>query len=293
MHSNNVSTLIKRLAMTAAALALAQPAWAQTSSLYGWTYRPDAGGNVDFVSISDVDGHASFQFSIAVPTGYEARDLTYDPTAGGGAGRFFGLLRGSANSLLAEIDPMAQTMITHSISGLPNPGLEGIEFLKGTGLVMSGADVTGTINALFVVNHSGTVLQTGLVPGLQDQDSLYANSLGGNLHVSDVNHPTGGYYLNEWHDPFGTPILTGVYHGPRTGSELDVAIDPYSNIVYTSQRGRLARYDMGIQQQFVVGDFNYATIWGIATVPAPGSIVLGAVACSMIGLRRRGHARSV
>lgn len=272
---------MKRILMTLAGIALAQPVWAQSSSLYGWTYDR---GSVDFVSISDTDGHASFLFSLSLPAGYEARDLTYDPTGGG---KFWGQLRGGTDSLLAEIDPITQTMTTHSYTGLPNPGLEGIEYLKGEGLVVSGSDATGVINALFVVDHSGVVQKTMLVPSVKDQDSLCANSLGGNLHVSDVNDPTAGYKINEWHDPFGVPVLTGVYSGLVTRSELDVAIEPLSNTFYTSKGSSLIRYDMGLQKQIVVGDFNYADIWGIAAVPAPGPIAVGGAACSVVLRRRR------
>lgn len=272
---------MKRIATVLAGLALAPHAWAQTSSLYGWTYDH---GSVDFVSISQTDGHASFLFSIPLPSGYEARDLTWDPRDGG---RFWGQLRGGSDSLLAEIDPDTMTMTTHAYSGLPNPGLEGIEYLDGEGLVVSGADVTGVTNALFVVDHDGVVQKTMLVPAIQDQDSLCANSRGGNLHISDVNHPTNGYYINEWSDPFGTPVLTGVYSGYVSGRELDVAIDPMSNTLYTSSLSALYRYDMALQQQVLVGDFNYTGIWGIAAVPAPGPIAIVGLGCGMFFRRRR------
>ncbi len=40
------------------------------SGLYGWTRDRDSVGKIDFVNISESDGHASFLFDLVIPENY-------------------------------------------------------------------------------------------------------------------------------------------------------------------------------------------------------------------------------
>lgn len=165
--------------------------------------------------------------------------------------------------------------MTHSIyPGLQRDGVEGMEYLNPEGLVVSGPDVTGTINALYVVNHSGVVLDTALLPAIQDQDHLGANSLGGDLHVLDTNDPTNGYSINKWIAPFSeNPTLVGIYNGPNGGGVDVVDLAFFGGRFYTSGQTGLYRYVMSApQSREYLGSYNYSgrPIWGIAAVAGQG-----------------------
>lgn len=296
------------MVISIAAIAASQLSPAQASplpdGLYGWTRNRDVNGNIDFVSISVTGpnaGQASFMFSMAIPSGYQARDLTYNPENR----NFYGSLvpTGGGPFRFAQIDPDAVTPLTSNpYSGLQRDGVEGVEYFKDEGgVVVSGANTDGTINALYVVDHLGAVLSpipdnTALLPGIIDQDHLGANSLGlfgGKLHVFDWNDPTNGYKINAWNAPFGgSPTLTGVYSGPvLSGDPVDLAIDPFTNTFYSSGHSRLLRYNMTLQQQEVVGNYNYSgDIWGIAATPEPTTLTLAALgmAGGLLRWRRRG-----
>ncbi len=190
------------------------------------------------------------------------------------------------------------TLTYSAYTGLLADGVEGMEYFAAKGgIVVSGTDAGGT-NALYVVNHAGVVQETAVLPQIRDQDHLGANSLAGELHVLDTNHPTNGFRINEWVDPFGaTPTLVGVYDGPDPGLAADLAINPLTNTFYSSGLSNLLRYDFALQQQEVVGSYNYQrAIWGIAAVgsevPEPASLTLFGVGALGLGFMHRRRRQS-
>ena len=296
------STIAVGLAVSAAFHASPAHAISFAQGLYGWTHAADAAGMIDMVRISETTGQATLQFKVPIPSGFQANDLTFDPTNG----RLYGNLRDNAGNVrFAEIDPVTQTMNAVSYTGesLVSP-VEGIEYSRnedlrvpGKGLVISGGDNR------YRVTHAGVVSNTTFTfPPLFDQDSLGANATGGELHVFDSNNPNGsGYTINKWNDPPG-PFAAGhtisnIYNGPiLTGNERDLAIEPSANTFYASDLSRLVRFNLGSQQEVVVGSYNYpGEIWGIAFVssaspprPAPAlggrATLAAAVALSLLGV---------
>jgi len=223
---------------------------------------------IDFVSINETTGQATSLFQLPIPSGYEAATLTYNPLDG----QFYGILHDNANGtqLFATINPVSQSMTPLPFTGFPVGEIfEGLEYLQGVGLVVS----HGTTNAttkLSEVGPTGNLIPPSMpMPTIVDQDRLAANACGGKLHAFDTNHPTAGFTVNEWTDPFGSPSLTGVYNGPvDTNNDYDAAIDPLTNTFYVTRYLSLWYYNLSPANTAVmVGNFNYPNgIAGIAAV---------------------------
>lgn len=281
MTRMNVRSLVSA---ACAVVVMAGSSVASGSNLYGWTWAPDGDGNTHFVSINDQTGQASFLFAMTIPGVAQARDLTYDPTDG----HFYGNTRSiSGPGVLVDIDPVAMTCTTHTYSFADaNEYVDGIEYLAGVGLVVSHGNTAGT-TSLSAVSHSGVISGTALMPLVEDQDHLGANSLGGLLHVMDTNDPPNAFWINTWSDPFGSPALTGVYDGEIGERDpVDLAINPITNVIYSGGFVELYRFDTALQQVVTIGTYEYPEyIWGIAApAPAPASLLgLGV----LVAIRRR------
>jgi hypothetical protein len=221
-------------------------------------------GRCSLVIVDSQTGKSTLMFDFALPAqGRAAYGLAYHP----GTKRFYASLYDQSFEYhgMIEINPVTQSVVRHI---LPFSWAEGVAYLPQYGKIATAFSNTGyATSTLALLNEDASVATTVSIPVI-DADNLGTEPLANRLLVMDINNPTSGYTLNGIFDLLGVPSRIGLYNGPISGTEIDLAT--LGMTIYTSRQTHLCRFSPGYASLDQIGPYQHPLghfVMGLTAAP--------------------------